>query len=202
MPDNLSQIINIRSVSELIRDSLHEIIPVKGNFLISFGILLVALILSVNIIDAHNSIEIFIGMSVTLRDVFLGLFGVALSIFAIFFSLLDGAQIYRLTLQEDNLLITYLRYYENALVLFSLAFISSLSIPLFDYATVYKLASLICHDQYLETAFCLLYLAFSFRIVFETKSLLFNTFTFTRACICLKGNDAKAEMLMEQNLSH
>ena len=94
MPDNLSQIINIRSVSELIRDSLHETIPVKGNLLISFGILLVALILSVNIIDAHNSIEIFIGMSVTLRDVFLGLFGVALSIFAIFFSLLDGTQIY------------------------------------------------------------------------------------------------------------
>lgn len=70
MPDNLSQIINIRSVSELIRDSLNEIIPVKGSLLISFGILLVALILSVNIIDAHNSIEIFIGVSVTLRDVF------------------------------------------------------------------------------------------------------------------------------------
>lgn len=137
MPDNLSQIINIRSVSELIRDSLNEIIPVKGSLLISFGILLVALILSVNIIDAHNSIEIFIGVSVTLRDVFLGLFGVALSIFAIFFSLLDGTQIYRLTLQEDNPLITYLRYYENALVLFSLAFISSLLISLFDYATVY-----------------------------------------------------------------
>ena len=118
MPDNLSQIINIRSVGELIRDSLHEIIPVKGNLLVSFGILLVALMLSVNVIDVTNSIEIFIGMSVTLRDVFLGLFGVALSIFAIFFSLLDGAQIYRLTLQEDNPLIAYLLYYENVLVLF------------------------------------------------------------------------------------
>lgn len=202
MPDNLSQIINIRSVGELIRDSLHEITPVKGNLLVSFGILLVALMLSVNVIDATNSIEIFIGMSVTLRDVFLGLFGVALSIFAIFFSLLDGAQIYRLTLQEDNPLIAYLLYYENVLVLFALAFILSLSISLFDYATVYKLASLICHDRYLEIAFCLLYLAFSFRIVFETKSLLFNTFTFTRACICLKGNDAKAEILTEQNMSH
>lgn len=83
----------------------------------------------------------------------------------------------------------YLRYYENALVLFAVAFTLSLLISLLDQVAIYKMTAVICCDYYVEVAICFMYLALSFRIVCETKSLLYNTFVFTRAFICLKGCD-------------
>ena len=138
-------------------------------------------------LNAPNSVELIVNLSMTLKDVFLGLFGVALSIFAIFFSLLDGAYIHGLASKEGNPLLNFLRYYENALVLFATAFTLSLLISLIDQTTFLKLIAVICCDYYVEVLICFMYLALSFRIVCETKSLLYNTFVFTRIFICLKG---------------
>lgn len=117
MPDVLSQFAEVRSAGELISDALRELKPVKGNLPISIGVSVISLVLSLNMLNAPNSVELIVNLSMTLKDVFLGLFGVALSIFAIFFSLLDGAYIHGLASQEGNPLLNYLRYYENALVL-------------------------------------------------------------------------------------
>lgn len=190
MPDVLSQFAEVRSAGELISDALRELKPVKGNLPISIGVSVISLVLSLNILNAPNSVELIVNLSMTLKDVFLGLFGVALSIFAIFFSLLDGAYIHGLASQEGNPLLNYLRYYENALVLFATAFTLSLLISLIDQTTYLKLISVICCDYYVEVLICFMYTALSFRIVCETKSLLYNTFVFTRVFICLKGCEA------------
>ena len=189
MPDGLSQIAVVRSSGELISDALRELKPVKGNLPISIGVSAISLVLSLNMLNAPNTIELIVNLSTTLKDVFLGLFGVALSIFAIFFSLLDGKHVRGLASQGGNQLLNYLRYYENALVLFAVAFTLSLLISLLDQVTIYKMTTMICCDYYVEVAICFMYLALSFRIVCETKSLLYNTFVFTRAFICLKGCD-------------
>lgn len=190
MPDVLSQFAEVRSAGELISDALRELKPVKGNLPISIGVSVISLVLSLNMLNAPNSVELIVNLSMTLKDVFLGLFGVALSIFAIFFSLLDGAYIHGLASQEGNPLLNYLRYYENALVLFATAFTLSLLISLIDQTTYLKLISVICCDYYVEVLICFMYTALSFRIVCETKSLLYNTFVFTRVFICLKGYEA------------
>lgn len=190
MPDVLSQFAEVRSAGELISDALRELKPVKGNLPISIGVSVISLVLSLNMLNAPNSVELIVNLSTTLKDVFLGLFGVALSIFAIFFSLLDGAYIHGLASQEGNPLLNYLRYYENALVLFATAFTLSLLISLIDQTTFLKLISVICCDYYVEVLICFMYTALSFRIVCETKSLLYNTFVFTRVLICLKGCEA------------
>lgn len=187
MPDVLSQFAEVRSVGELISGALHELKPVKGNLTISIGVSVISLVLSLNMLNAPNSVELIVNLSMTLKDVFLGLFGVALSIFAIFFSLLDGAYIHGLASKEGNPLLNFLRYYENALVLFATAFTLSLLISLIDQTTFLKLTAVICCDYYVEVLICFMYLALSFRIVCETKSLLYNTFVFTRIFICLKG---------------
>lgn len=187
MPDVLSQFAEVRSVGELISGALHELKPVKGNLPISLGVSVISLVLSLNMLNAPNSVELIVNLSMTLKDVFLGLFGVALSIFAIFFSLLDGAYIHGLASKEGNPLLNFLRYYENALVLFATAFTLSLLISLIDQTTFLKMIAVICCDYYVEVLICFMYLALSFRIVCETKSLLYNTFVFTRIFICLKG---------------
>lgn len=187
MPDGLSQIDVVRSAGELVRDALRELKPVKGNLPVSIGVSVISLVLSLNILNEPNTVELIVNISTTLNNVFLGLFGVALSIFAIFFSLLNGEYVRGLASQEGNPLLKYLRYYENALVLFAVAFTLSLLISLLDQATIYKMTAMICCDYYVEAVICFMYLALSFRIVCETKSLLFNTFAFTRAYICLKG---------------
>lgn len=183
MPDVLSQFAEVRSVGELISGALHELKPVKGNLPISIGVSVISLVLSLNMLNAPNSVELIVNLSMTLKDVFLGLFGVALSIFAIFFSLLDGAYIHGLASKEGNPLLNFLRYYENALVLFATAFTLSLLISLIDQTTFLKLTAVICCDYYVEVLICFMYLALSFRIVCETKSLLYNTFVFTRIFI-------------------
>lgn len=187
MPDGLFQIAVARSAGELISDALRELKPVKGNLPISIGVSAISLVLSLNMLNAPNTVELIVKLSTTLEDVFLGLFGVALSIFAIFFSLLDGEHVRGLASQKGNPLLNYLRYYENALVLFAVAFTFSLLISLLDQATICKMTAMICCDYYVEAVICFMYLALSFRIVCETKSLLCNTFVFTRAFICLKG---------------
>ena len=187
MPDGLSQIDVVRSAGELVRDALRELKPVKGNLPISIGVSAISLVLSLNILNEPNTVELIVNISTTLNNVFLGLFGVALSIFAIFFSLLNGEYVRGLASQEGNPLLKYLCYYENALVLFAVAFTLSLLISLIDQTTIYKMTAMICCDYYVEAVICFMYLALSFRIVFETKSLLFYTFAFTRAYICLKG---------------
>lgn len=187
MPDVLSQFAEVRSVGELISGALHELKPVKGNLPISIGVSVISLVLSLNMLNAPNSVDLIVNLSMTLKDVFLGLFGVALSIFAIFFSLLDGTYIHGLASKEGNPLLNFLRYYENALVLFATAFTLSLLISLIDQTTFLKLTAVICCDYYVEVLICFMYLALSFRIVCETKSLLYNTFVFTRIFICLKG---------------
>lgn len=187
MPDGLSQIAAVRSAGELISDALRELKPVKGNLPISIGVSVISLVLSLNMLNAPNTVELIVNLSTTLKDVFLALFGVALSIFAIFFSLLDGEHVRGLASQEGNPLLNYLRYYENALVLFAVSFTLSLSISLLDQTTICKMTAMICCDYYVEAVICFIYLALSFRIVCETKSLLYNTFVFTRAFICLKA---------------
>lgn len=187
MPDGLFQIDVVRSAGELVRDALRELKPVKGNLPVSIGVSVISLVLSLNILNEPNTVELIVNISTTLNNVFLGLFGVALSIFAIFFSLLNGEYVRGLASQEGNPLLKYLRYYENALVLFAVAFTLSLLISLLDQATIYKMTAMICCDYYVEAVICFMYLALSFRIVCETKSLLFNTFAFARAYICLKG---------------
>lgn len=187
MPDVLSQFAEVRSSGELISGALRELKPVKGNLPISIGVSAISLVLSLNMLNAPNSVELIVNLSLTLKDVFLGLFGIALSIFAIFFSLLDGAYIHGLASHEGNPLLNFLLYYENVLVLFATAFTLSLLISLIDQTTFLKLVAVICCDYYVEVLICFMYLALSFRIVCETKSLLYNTFLFTRTFICLKG---------------
>ena len=93
MPDGLFQIAVVRSAAELISDALRELKPVKGNLPISIGVSAISLVLSLNMLNAPNTVELIVKLSTTLEDVFFGLFGVAHSIFAIFFSLLDGENV-------------------------------------------------------------------------------------------------------------
>ncbi len=200
MSGSFSNILHTRRFGQLSRDSLYEIMPQKGNLLLTFAIAILSLFLSVNIVNSVGSLEIVLNISAIFRDVFLGLFGIALSFFAIFFSLLGGSQIYRLVLRGDKKLLPYLYYYENVLVLFALAFMLSLFVSLLDSTMVSKISALFCDSYYINTFCCFSFLSFSFRVVCETKSLLFNTFTITRACICLKASDFNSDIKVDEGV--
>ena len=70
MPDGLSQIAVARSSGELISDALRELKPVKGNLPISIGVSAIFLVLSLNMINAPNTVELIVNLSTTLKDVF------------------------------------------------------------------------------------------------------------------------------------
>lgn len=72
MPDVLSQFAEVRSVGELISGALHELKPVKGNLPISIGVSVISLVLSLNMLNAPNSVELIVNLSMTLKDVFWG----------------------------------------------------------------------------------------------------------------------------------
>lgn len=185
-------LLSVRSFSELVRDALAELRPAKGSLLLTLVIICLALLFASNIMSAENSIERFLGLSSIFREVFLALFGIALSIFAIFFSLLDGMQIVQLIQNDEtkDTLNRYVHYYENVLVLFSIGFILNLLVSLMDQALIIKFFDLFCLNRYIEYLVAILYLFLSIRIIAEIKSLLYNTYVITRACLCLKAINA------------
>lgn len=81
MSGSFSNILHTRRFGQLSRDSLYEIMPQKGNLLLTFAIAILSLFLSVNIVNSVGSLEIVLNISAIFRDVFLGLFGIALSFF-------------------------------------------------------------------------------------------------------------------------
>ena len=201
--DNVVKLFSKRSSMQVFLEALKEICPKKNKFKAHIVVAFITLLPSLIIVFSLDTVSSFINAVETFNSIVLGLFGIVFMGYSFFQALISDELLTRLLtsnlntnddkskLQESN------EYFTNVMMLH----VISILINFFLIITIGSLESdfhLPMH-HYINCSLALLgvwiYFIFSFLVVWEMKSFIFNSFQLfnahagARALNILKSND-------------
>ena len=175
-----SELIKENSSWQLIKDAFKEIKPERNKESIVF--IIISLLISGITAFSTNTVQIFTESVDKLFDVQLAIFGIAFTAFSIILTFSDDNFIKRLSEVEcvDQTYLTRItKYYCNSLFLYFIASVLSLIILLFMNTMNNDFYLFSSHILNNTLAFLLIdiYYWFSLRVIWELKSVIYNTYS-------------------------
>lgn len=173
--------------TDMIVDSFSEI-KVNRRCLGTCAIVsIVSLALSFLVLFAQNPIHDFAAFNSVIMNAQLVMTGIILAVYSIIFSIFSNQATLDLSKSDDiQLVARRLKYYQSALFLFFIASIFSISVGCIAEGSV--LTELPIHSRLSDLIFVvvLFYFWFQFRVLFELKSVIFNTVELVKYCIVMQ----------------
>lgn len=196
--DIIKELIEDTSQKSNVNSAMKELIPHKlSDAMIYLVIFIVSLVVSVLSVFRGNTVIISQNIIKELLSIQLALFGCVFTVYSIslaFFSDNYLKRLSRIVNKGTNMtfLTTSIKYYESALFLYFIG-ISLSIIAMVILMTIDENFRLLNNDfdPYIALFLLLLYLVFTFRIIFEIKSTIYNTIHLFRVHIAYKFIDFK-----------
>lgn len=183
---------NTSPAYKLILKSIRELIPNKNNWFGSVFSCIIGLVLGVVIGWSDDTVALSLKACDIIFGVQLSIFACVFAVYSILLAFLSDSYIKKLLKidYEDgtSYLITGTGYYESILFLYFVAILLSLIVKLFlsCIADDFLLTQLDCINNALAILLLSIYFSFSLRIVYELKSIIYNTIVLFRASIAYK----------------
>lgn len=172
-----------------------ELIPNKNNWFAFVLSLCVGVMLAVFIGTGDNTVALSREICSIFLDIQTVLFGIVLTVYSILLALLSDSYIKKLIRigyhEQTNYLSESTRYYEAALYIFFVAMIISLCVRfvLICIPDYYLLVNTMWINECLASVLLSVYFTFSFRVVYELKSVIANTVLLFRSSLLFKINE-------------
>lgn len=173
--------------NEMIINSLREIVPQKGNLFGFFSSLFFAVMFSVIISTSDNTVELTQTVTGILINILLAIFGCIFAVYSIIISFLSNKYIERLVEVKDqdtnkSYLKICLMYYESALFLYFISICITGIVALFCNCLpeMYRLTDSIVFDTMLALVLLCCYFLLILRVIYELKSVIYNTILILR----------------------
>lgn len=196
--DIIKELIEDTSQKSNVNSAMKELIPHKlSDAMIYFVIVIVSSVVSILAVFHGNTVAISQNLIKELLSIQLALFGCVFTVYSISLAFFSDNYLKRLSRIVDKgtnmtFLTTSIKYYESALFLYFIG-ISLSIIAMVILMTIDESFRLLNNDldPYIALFLLLLYLAFTFRIIFEIKSTIYNTIHLFRVHIAYKFIDFK-----------
>lgn len=191
---SLDEFIRKFQPKDIIKNAIREIVPNKRNWKSFCILVIISIILSLAVAFNKNTISIVSNIANKMIDIQLAVFGSVLAIYSIILVLLDDEFTKLLAKLEDSEkenkteLNKSIQYMESVLYLYLFGLMTSVFIYfvclLFDNG--FLLFSSEFFSSFLCALFIIPYLSYSIRIIYELKSIVFNTAVLLRYNIAKK----------------
>lgn len=196
--DVIKELIEDTSQKSIVNSAIKELIPHKlPDAVICFVIFIVSFVVSILAVFRGNTVIISQSIIKELLSIQLALFGCVFTVYSISLAFFSDNYLKRLSRIVDKgtnttFLTTSIKYYESALFLYFIG-ISLSIISMVILMTIDENFRLLNNnlDPYIALFLLFLYLVFTFRIIFEIKSTIYNTVSLFRAHIAYKFIDFK-----------
>ena len=191
-PDSVKDLIDTAPAHKLIRKSMRILLPDKNNW---FGILLsgsVGIVLSYNVGTAEDTVFMTMQLCDILLSVQLTIFGCIFAVYSILLAFLSDSYIKKLSHigygDGSTYLVTSTQYYESELFTYFIAIMVSLvlKLSLNCMPLNYTLTNSHFLNECLATVLLTAYITFSIRVIYELKSIIYNTIFLFRASLAYK----------------
>lgn len=169
-------------------------------------IMITALLISIFVGFSNNTISVFVSILELLVSILLGIFGIVFTAYSILLAFLNENYMKKLSqIKQDNDNVSYLKkstsYYESVLFLYFVGmFISIIILIVLKTIDInFTLTENLLFNNILASILLFIYLFYTLRIIYELKSIIYNTITLFRVSISYKLIDfAKEEKEQEE----
>lgn len=170
--------------SDLFKAALQEIKITKANAFSSIVIMLFSLMLSFSIVKKENSFDYFLQITDFLFDINLSFFAAVLTVYSIVIAFFSDSIIKRMAdikieegKKSTSALIRYTFYFDAVLMLFFISTcISGIALLILkNISPTFLVSDLFFNCKHASGLFAFIYISFSIRIIYEMKSMVYNT---------------------------
>lgn len=196
LENNVKELMSLSDSNALIHDSFNSIRLNRKNMVSTFIIMGIALVLSFIGCFKADTVQWISSAVEIILEIQLAIFGSIIAVYSILIAFFDKKFIVKLATikskeNKKTKLIEYIKYFENVLCLSFIGIIISAVLFLFFKLVPdnWMISSYKTINEVIACIFSYMYLYFNLRVIYELKSLIFNTIVLMRTSIVYRAID-------------